>query len=263
MRKLTKKKKKILQAQLKNGQIAQVPLFKLCPSKHSIRSKNDSLSNSSDNEDYDVISCKIQDNYESEEHNFKNNNLYLNNNNNQKNGANSLNHQLFDICVDCYQIMDGVIVSASEIDLGLQNQNQNLNQGKNSPVNGRKKSSNKEFIKSVHLANKKSGLNSPSSIGMDFIKDMKVNNKAESSPISNKIMASHHSTPTQWSTNTPAIASLEKSADLSTIIVQSSTSENFGEDFDSFNQNNSTENSNTNKHLRLGLTLDLQPVYSN
>lgn len=228
-------KKCLRSAQLKNGQIAQVPLFKLCPNKFSIR---DSPINSSENEEYEIISCTIEDECKSDEFNDCNS---------------------FEICVDCYQIMDGVIVSANETDLQIQTKITN------SPVNNRKKSNNKiDLIKSVHKKTIVSpSLSSPSTIGMDFIgKDVQITNRANGdySPLPNKILLSHHSTPTQSSQNTPAIANLHNTSnnELSTIIVHSMTSDNL---FDSMNSNDPNNNS-MSRNIRQNLTLDLQPVYS-
>ncbi|CAF0716819.1 unnamed protein product [Brachionus calyciflorus] len=247
-------KKCLRSAQLKNGHLVKVPVDKLCPERIS-QSKNDSASNSSDNEDYEVISNTNDDSLEYNQ---------VDESSCDSISVNSFNmNQIIEICTDCYQIMDGFVVSANETELGL-------DQNKNSPIFTRKKDNHIDLIKSVHLANKKSlnthsdlspAVSSSSSIGMDNLPEIVITH-GESSPVPSKYMMSHHSTPTISNSNTPAIinSSLnEKSNDLSTIIAQSNNNtNNFGE-FDSFNQNNASLE-NVPNNLRHSLTLDLQPV---
>jgi hypothetical protein len=104
--------------------MAQVPLFKLCPSKYKIKLEN-KLDTSLTN-DYEIISNSSDDQ--------SSDSISNNNNNNTKTTRTSpaqtkitttpnstCRHasQLFEICVDCYQMMDGIIVSANETDLVL------------------------------------------------------------------------------------------------------------------------------------------------
>ncbi|RNA43851.1 spire -like protein [Brachionus plicatilis] len=239
--------KKCLQnAQIRNGFLVKVPLSKLITKSQS---KNDSASSSSDNEDYEIISTNNDDSIEYNQDNFGDStSLYQAN-------------QTVDICTDCYQLMDGFIVSVNENDLV---------ETKNSPVFARKKANQMDLLKTVHLANRKNfnsdlspAVSSSSSIGMDNIAEMNVViSTTESSPMPCKHMMSHHSS-TPTNTNKSAIydSSLnEKNTELSTIIVQStSTNDNFA-DLDSFQHNNSGSMEHGMKNLRKSLTLDLQPV---
>lgn len=227
--------------------MVRVPLNKISSDSQS---KNDSASNSSDNDDYEIISTNNDDSIEFNQENLSDSTSVLSYQANQ----------IIDICTDCHQLMGGFIVSVNE---------NYLTEAKDSPVFVRKKPNQMDLLKTVHLANKKNfhsdlspAVSSSSSIGMDNIAEMNVViTTTESSPMPCKYMVSHHSsTPTLSNANKPAIidSSLsEKNTELSTIIVQS-TSINYT-DLDSF-QHNSGSIETGMKNLRKSLTLDLQPV---
>lgn len=230
---------------MRNGLLVKV--------SNSCQFKNDSESNSSENEDYEIIYTNNEDSIEYNQDNLSDSNSILNY---QANIA-------IDICTDCYELMSGFIVSVNENDLA---------ETKNSPVFARKKANQLDLLKTVHLANKKNfnsdlspAVSSSSSIGMDNIAEMNiVVNPPESSPKQCKYLMSYHSShhsSTPFNMNKPAIidSSLgEKNTELSTIIVQStSTNDNFA-DIDSF-QHTSGSFEPSLKNLRRSLTLDLQP----
>lgn len=235
---------------MRNGRLVKAPQQQL---SNSCQSKNDSENNSSENEDYDIISTNNEDSTEYNQDNFGDSNSILN----------CQSNITIDICTDCYQLMGGFIVSVNENDLA---------ETKNSPVFARKKANQLDLLKTVHLANNKNfnpdlspAVSSSSSIGMDNIAEINVVvNAPESSPHPFKYLtpyfSSHHSS-TPSNMNKPAIvdSSLsEKNTELSTIIVQStSTNDNFA-DLDSFQHNNASFEPSL-QNLRKSLTLDFQP----
>ena len=178
------------------------------------------------------------------------------------------NVEILEICVDCYQMMDGVTVSANEDESPSQ-----INPANNKKdfmsANQRKMNISNDLRRAVHLNNRANNKNyayndsSPSysspesSITMQSLTNIDNVNNA-SSPIFNKISLSHHSTPTPSTTPMLEVLNHDEN-DLSTIIVN----ENLTPQFDSFdNSNKFSQSSNSKSLMRKNLTLDLQPVYS-
>jgi hypothetical protein len=99
----------------------QSPLKPTHTHSHYYNHHNHSGSHSSSNTEYEVISmgsggstslandCSVQHNRNQHHHQQQHS---------PPNGTKSCSH-LFEICVDCYQMMEGVVVSANEADLAL------------------------------------------------------------------------------------------------------------------------------------------------
>lgn len=206
--------------------------------------------------------------------------------------------RLLEICVDCYQMMNGVTVSAYESQLLDPPLQHNPNSSKNLFI--KSINNNKNKLQKLDLANIDSSpmsCRSPDLVTMQSLSNIKSINGIEMnicSPVFNKVItSSHHSTPTP--SNTPMLLNLNTTEnkehnELSTIIITNennnleSNSNNIHNnstiDFDSSCNNNqniseslstslsmhskssiNNNNNNIQNKMRQNLTLDLQPVY--
>lgn len=139
---------------------------------------------------------------------------------------NDYDTQLFDVCVDCYQMINGVKVSMN-----------NLNSKTTDPKLNKQKT--------MTTRNDSPSIKSPNDITMLTMTHI-TNVNSNQSPFFNKIIASsHHSTPT--SMTTPKLKN--DSNNLSSLILNEISSE-----FDLYNEQE--------KICRQNLRLDLKPVYS-
>lgn len=212
---------------LKNGQIAQVPLFKLCPNKFSDnninnRNSNSSMSSQATNEEIDQVAS-------SNEKLSKDETIFNQDLDNET--------QIFDVCVDCYQMINGLKVNANNLEI------------KQVEI----KTINPNARKILESSGSDSPLNAKSShdITMLSLNHISSINNNSSSPYFNKILcSSHHSTPTPLAT--PIIKNHNNN--LSSIILNEISS-----DFDLYKNINEKQDNNV---CRQNLTLDLQPVYS-
>ena len=150
------------------------------------------------------------------------------------------NGELLEICVDCYQMMNGITISARQNDVSPHEEIKESSQ---------KKSFSTELNKSSHKHSDNSDhtcLKSPESITMLSLNHIKnINN---SSPLFSKIALSQHSTPTL--SVTPAISE-KKPNDICSLNEESSPEFNLY-----------SSHSSISKLSRKSLTLDLQPVYT-
>ena len=204
---------------MKNGQIAQVPLFKLCPNRfinevglktRSGTDENDPGTSPEVNQKtYETIVSKIIS---------------------ENSGSNS--SELLDICVDCYQMMNGITVSANQKDIS----NNNCEDAQRKKIKETRKNS-------ADLT--PASLKSPDSITMLPLGH--INKINTGSPFFSKITVSHHSTPTP----TPALKN--RQSEISTIILTENSPE-----YGLYSESSSP----ANKLSRQSLTLDLLPVYT-
>jgi len=266
-----------IKAHLKNGKIVQVPLMSLCPAKCEEKAKmqnsNNSVYSHTTNEDENRIEEKLSKNlfnqidYKREpfESQIKDQSCDINQ---------EENVQLLEICVDCYQMMSGLIMTDCYLELQSDNNNKHTN-STNSDHNTDEENQ-KEIFSSTSST---SVTNSPSTITMNSLSNINRivisasnNSNNMQSPTANKIiLSSHHSTPSVQ--NTPMICmetinSSNENEEISTIVVNEHSSSNSL--FDSFKINSvdtSANNNNLNsidnqKMSRNNLKLDLQPIYT-
>ena len=156
--------------------------------------------------------------------------------------------ELFDVCVDCYQMINGIKVSA---------RNLNLQAPSHSESNQTIKNANQTLITNKNTKQTKllapSEQETPSVVKVSHDITMLSLNHISSihssvSPYFNKVItSSHHSTPTPFLSTS---ATKKTNNNLSTLIMNEISSE-----FDLYN-------SEKDKGCRQNLTLDLQPVYS-
>jgi hypothetical protein len=269
-------------AHLKNGKVVQVPLMKLCPSKFeesaNIQNSNNSMSSNTTSEDENRIeekfSKKLSNQIDTKSETSETSELKKYDHILTKSYINQEdNIQLLEICVDCYQMMNGLIMKDCYIDLQSENSNKYTNSTYS--VQNTDEDTKKEIFSS---ASSTSVTNSPSTITMNSLSNINRIVVSSSkhldsieSPTGNKIiLSSHHSTPSIQ--NTPIVCMEQmncsnQNEELSTIVVNEHSNSNSL--FDSFriNSNDSSSNNNHNsidnqKMSRTNLTLDLQPIYS-
>ena len=177
------------------------------------------------------------------------------------------NHVILEICVDCYQMMDGVTVNAKIKNI-FPDKNQQINSAEltqkpsttKQPPHTQKPDLNKNLLKSIYLS-KNTNRELPSSCSSDAITMISLsnvnivnsvaNNESDQQVVDSPMM-NKKSFKQQHSTPTPTTASnLNALGELSTIIVN--------EEEDSSFLSAQFKNS---KIVRQNLTLDLQPVYT-
>lgn len=248
------------QAQLNNGQIAQVPLFKLCPNKFSetdsdSRNSNSSMSSQATNEDSDQI-LSSNDRLSRDETILVSDSASYDHSNEDRNCNDT---ELFDVCVDCYQMINGLKVSAKNLDLqAAPNNNSETNQTIKQHSSSNQKLTANKNLRTVKLLEPSRHDSPPSVHAADGITMLSLNHissiqsssssRSAMSPYFNKLItSSHHSTPTP--PNLPN-ATAKSSNNLSSIIMNEISSE-----FDLYDHKQ-------DKSCRQNLTLDLQPVFS-
>ena len=221
-------KKCLRNAQLKNGQIAQVPLFKLCPNKFSdtdSRNSNSSMSSHTTNEDEVVLASSSNDKLATTTSTSatKDETILV-----ESDETNYNDGQLFDVCVDCYQMINGVKVSAADLNLKLKDS-----------FNTSTKPKQLQQLQKSNLMKRSQTIDSPNELTMQSLNHL--TDTPNDSPCFNKLLASsHHSTPTPKLLNN----------NMSTLILNEIASS--GNDFNLYDA----------KDKRQNLTLDLKPVYS-
>lgn len=249
---------------MKNGKIVQVPLIKLCPANFeettNMQNSNNSMNSHTTSEDEHRIEEKLSKN------------LF-----NQIDSTNCTNQEELEICVDCYQMMRGLIMTDCYLD--LQSDNNNKHTSSTNSGHNTDEESKKEIFSSTSST---SVTNSPSTITMNSLTNINrivvsASNHSNiiESPTANKIiLSSHHSTPSVQ--NTPMICmetmnGCNENDEISTIVVNENSNSNSNSLFDSFrinsidtpSHNNNHHNSIDNQKMsRTNLTLDLQPIYS-
>jgi len=155
--------------------------------------------------------------------------------------------QLFDVCVDCYQMINGIKVSAKNLDLQApasvpSESNQTIKCSNEISITNKNSKPTKLLVSSEQ--------DSPSAVKVsDEITMLSLNHissiHSNVSPYFNKVItSSHHSTPTL---TTPV---MKNNQNLTTLIMNEISSE-----FDLYN-------SEKEMVCRQNLSLDLQPVYS-
>jgi hypothetical protein len=194
------------------------------------------------------------------------------------NGFNKNLHKYLDICVDCYQIMDGIIISTSLQDLSGQQQTNvslanNENSIKQNDLGGMfRKSSGKDLLKTVTMnntnklvnSNSNSNLNSEQNsstatspdVIMQSLSDVdivnNINNTRSFSPLFTKTKMSNQSTPSSNTDNSKNNNNSLYKNDLSTIILNplhlEAATSTFTTNTTDFSSSNSTANNNTEQY---------------